>query len=330
MMTSAGVSLASALKSLIKQSQRAEVTELLEEINEDVLGGASLSAALAKRPDSFDPAFTATIAAGEASGKMADVLSQLAELLRSELRLSRTIRGMMVYPVLLTTVSSFVIVTLVLFVLPRFAAIFEQYEIALPFVTTALLGVAEELIQRWWVWGPIAGGLVAGLVALKATPQGRRVVDVASLQIPMLSKVTRNLIGARVCKMMGLLISSGVPLLDCIALLKRAVSNSVFHELADEMEEAVTNGRSLSSALEENTVLPESATEMIATAEKTGRIGEVSGMLGSHYDEEGQSSARQLVSAMEPILTILMGGCVAVVVLAVMLPVFDIASLAQR
>ncbi|MGL4514585.1 MAG: type II secretion system F family protein [Lacipirellulaceae bacterium] len=330
MMTGAGVSVAVALQSLHKQCQRADLARLLAQTHDDVSNGSTLSAALRKHPELFDEAFTATVAAGEASGKMADVLAQLAEIQRADLRLSRTLRGMLVYPVLLTCVSTAVIGTLVVFVLPRFASIFEQYQLTLPTVTRLLLGVAGEVWVRWWLWGALAAAAVAGAVAARVTPAGRRMVDTALLRTPGLKNVVRTLIGARVCRLLGLLITSGVPLLDCLRLLRKAESNTLFQDLAVELEDAVMNGRSLSDALDGNNVLPASATEMMATAEKTGRLGEVAAMMGGHYEEEGQAAARQLVSVIEPIVTIVMGGVVAVVVLAVMLPVFDIATLAQQ
>lgn len=330
MMVGAGVSLSAALKSITRQCQRPAFREALEQVESDVMGGSSLSASLRKHPDLFDAAYTSTIAAGEASGRMQQVLAQLAELQRSELRLRRTIRGMMVYPVLLTVVSSAVIATLVVFVLPRFASIFEQYELALPLITRLMVAVAEELRARWWVWAPVAAAGGAALAALRTTDVGREAIDTALLKAPGIDRLTRTLIGARACRLLGMLVVSGVPLLDALRLLGSAIHNSHFQRLIRGLEEAVSNGRSLSDALEGNGVLPPSATELIATAEKTGRLGEVSQMMGAHYDEEGQALARQLISVVEPLVTIVMGGVVAVVVLAVMLPVFDIATLARR
>lgn len=330
MMTGAGVSVSGALKSVIKQCTRPAFKKKLELIQQDVLGGSSLSAALRKHPQVFDAAYVATVAAGEASGKMQDVLAELAELQRAELRLRRTIRGLLVYPLLLTVVSFSVIMTLVIFVLPRFATIFEQYDLALPLVTQALMGFASELRVHWWFWLPAAGSAVAALIAARSTTAGRELVDKALIRTPGVQKVTRTLIGARACRLLGLLVTAGVPLVECLHLLRTAISNCLFRELTIELEDAVTNGGSLSDALENNEVLPSSASEMIATAERTGRMGEVCVLMGNHYEEEGQALARQLVSAIEPLVTIVMGGVVATVVLAVMLPVFDIATLAQR
>lgn len=330
MMIGAGVSLSSALKSIIRQCQRPAMREALEQIQDDVLGGSSLSGALRKHPRLFDAAYVATVAAGEASGRMQQVLSQLAELQRSELKLRRTIKGMLVYPVLLTVVSLGVIGTLVVFVLPRFTAIFEQYDLTLPMVTRLLMGTAEELRSRWWLWVPVMGAAGVGALVATKSEAGREAIDTAMLRTPGLKRVTQTLIGARACRLLGMLIASGVPLLESLHLLRLAISNRVFRRLTADLEDAVSNGRCLSEALDGNESLPDSASELIATAEKTGRLGEVSTMMGLHYEEEGQALARQLVSVIEPAVTIVMGGVVAVVVLAVMLPVFDIATLAGR
>lgn len=330
MMVGAGVSLSSAMQSITRQCQNSTMRVALAEIQDDVLAGSSLSSSLRKHPRHFDPAYVATIAAGEASGRMQQVLTQLAELQRADLRLRRTIRGMLVYPLLLTVVSLAVVTTLVIFVLPRFATIFEQYEIALPLVTQLLMGMANEARSRWWLWVPLIGAGVAGVVAMVVSEKGREVLDKALLRTPGLKRVTQSLIGARACRLLGMLVMSGVPLVEALRLLRLAISNSVFRGLMTDLEDAVSNGRSLSDALEGNEALPPSAVELIATAEKTGRLGEVSQMMGAHYDEEGQTLARQMVSMLEPIITIVMGGFVAVVVLAVMLPVFDIATLSQR
>lgn len=330
MMTGAGVAVASALESIERQTQRPALKGVIKQVHEDVLGGASFSAALRKHPGLCDDAYAATIAAGEASGNMNEVLAELADLQRAELRLRRTIRGMLVYPVLLTVVSLAVITTLIVFVLPRFSSIFEQYDLTLPLITRALMGVAEELRGRWWLWGPLGAAAAVLAAAMRLTPTGQRLIDTALLRTPGINRLTRLLIGARACRMIGLLIDSGVPLLDCLLLMKKAIKNHLFGDLANRLQDAVMNGRSLSDALDGNDVLPPSATELIATAEKTGRLGEVARMMGAHYDEEGQSTARQLISVVEPVVTIVMGGVVAVVVLAVMLPVFDIATLAQR
>ena len=149
--------MSSALSSLAAQCERPQLADVLRDINELVLSGNTLSEALRQHPEVFDGAYVATVAAAEASGRMADVLQQLAEMQRSEMRLRRSIKSLLTYPIMLTVISGSVIATLVVVVLPKFAAIFEQYNTPLPVVTRLLLGaVAESCRSRWWLWIPLA------------------------------------------------------------------------------------------------------------------------------------------------------------------------------
>lgn len=329
-MTRSGVDVATALGSLARQCKRPALASVLAEVHDSVMAGSPLSNALREHQEVFEATFIATVAAGEASGKMSEVLKQLAEVQRGEIRSRRTLRALMTYPVLLFSVSSSVLVALVLFVLPRFSQIFEEYELVLPFITEALLVLASELRTRWWLWLPLAASLVTGLLVWRKTVGGRRTLDALWLRMPVVSGVYRSQLIGRVCRMFGMMLESGVPLLEVLRLTKSAMQNVHYHELVEEMEDAVLNGRSLASILQDAEVVPESAREMLMTAENTGNLGEVTYLLGAYYEEDTEARMRQVVGLLEPLITIGMGLLVAVVVLAVMLPVFDLSTLASR
>jgi len=329
-MIRSGVDVATALASLANQCQRPALAEVLSEVHQSVLSGNSLSNALRSQAHVFEPSFIAAVAAGEASGQMAEVLRQLAHVQRSEIRSRRTMRALITYPILLLTVSFTVIICLVLFVLPRFSVIFAQYELTLPVVTQMLMGLAGELRTRWWLWLPLVAMTVGGLLAWRSTVGGRRSLDALWLQLPVIKNVYRPRLVGRMCRLFGLMLESGIPLLDVLRLTKQGVANVHYQELIEEMQEAVINGRNLSSALHDCEIVPESAREMLITAESTGNLGEVTLLLGEYYDEEAEARMRQVVGLLEPVITIGMGLIVAVVVLAVMLPVFDLSTIAQR
>jgi len=326
-MTRSGVDVASALNSLASQCQRADLAKVLCEVHEAVLAGNTLSDALRQHREVFESNFIATVAAGEASGQMSKVLAQLAQMQRSEIRSRRTLRAMMTYPVLLMMVSSSVLVALVLFVLPRFADIFSQYEIALPAITQLLISVADELWTRWWLWGPLVLSTVVGLLVWRKTEPGRRLLDTLLINSPVVSPVYQSHLVGRTCRLMGLMLQSGVPLVETLRLSRQAIGNSLYKDLFSELEEAIVNGRNLESVLLTTKVLPQSAREMIVTAERTGKLGEVTDLLGDYYEEEAEAGMKQLVGLLEPIITVGMGILVAGVVLAVMLPVFDLSTL---
>jgi len=328
-MTKSGVDIATAMGSLASQCSRPALADILEQIRDDVLGGIRFSDALRRHPQVFDEAYVATVGAGEATGRMAEVFSQLAELKRSELRMRRTITSLLIYPILLASVSCMVITALITFVLPQFAEIFEQYETPLPAITRGLLFVADELRARWWLWTPVAGALMAGVASLRYTAQGRRYRDTLLLRGIGIRNVSQKLIAGRVCRLLGLMIASGVPLLDSLRLVAKSTKNVLYREIVGELVESVTNGQALTASLKETDLFPASATEMIGTAERSGKLEEVLRMVGAYLEEEGEAAARSVVSALEPIITVVMGLIVAIVVLSVMLPVFDLATVAK-
>lgn len=329
-MIRSGVDIATALQSASRQCRRPALAGVLRDVHESVIGGRSFSEALKRYPRIFTSAYVATIAAGEASGHMAEVLDQLAELERSRLRLVRSIRGLLVYPLLLLVVSLCVIGVLLVFVLPRFAKLFADYDMALPWITQALIAIASELRGHWWLWGPLAVSGVLGAIALPKTVAGRRLVDRLLLTAPLLGEVTRTLLIGRSCRLMGMLMESGVPLLDSVRLARKSSKNTLYQELFAQIEEAVVNGRSFASALATSTVVPPTATEMLTTAEQAGKLAEVSRLVGAYFEDEAEARARQSIAALEPMITVAMGIVVATVVLAVMLPVFDLSTFAGK
>jgi len=327
-MTKSGVDIASALASLASQCQRPALAEVLVVIHESVMSGTSLSEALKRHPAVFEASFVATVAAGEASGHMADVLQQLSHSEQNEIRRSREIRALLTYPVLLFMVSGSVLVGLVLFVLPRFTEIFNQYEMPLPVLTQMLLAFADELRTRWWLWGPLTVSSFVGFFVWRKSASGRRCLDRFWLQGPAIGEIFRSMTTGRTCRLLGLMLENGVPLLESIRLTQQAINNTLYKRFLYNLEEAVINGQGLTGVLQQTEVVPQSAREMLITAEQTGNLNEVTTLLGEYYEAEAEAKLRQLVSVLEPVITVVMGALVAVVVLAVMLPVFNLSTFA--
>ncbi len=328
-MLRAGVDMGSALDSLVRQCTSPALQPILEEIHESVLGGNSVSESMSKYGHVFDATYVASIAAGEASGRLAEVLVQLADLLRNDMRLRNSIRTMLAYPILLCSISSIVVLALILFVLPRFAEIFADFDAPLPAITQLLISTSTELRTRFWLWGPVILGCVGGAYAFKQSPSGRVMWDRFLLSAPFVSKVTQTLLIGRVCRLLGIMIDSGVPLLDSLRLARSSVKNSLYIELFVELENDVMNGRGLAGGLRDSEFIPGSAGEMVGTAEKTGTLGLVTRMIGQHFEEEGEAKLREVVAVLEPVITVVMGLFVAVIVMSVMLPLFDLSSVAK-
>lgn len=326
-MTQAGVDLASALGSLARQSRSEQLREILQQIHADVCEGKLASDALGRHVDVFGSTYIASVAAGEASGRLPEVLEQLARLQQSDIRLRGTLRSVLGYPILLTSVSGLVLFGLLFFVLPQFGEIFDEFETPLPVITRILLGVVAELRGRFWLWCPLFVAGTMGLVALRKSDTGQRWWDQFTVNVKLMREVTRSLIIGRSFRLLGIMIDSGVPLLESLRLVRSSVRNSLFREVFEAVEEDVINGRGVANSLLRAEVVPDTAAEMMVTAERTGTLGKVTQLIGQHFEEEGESRLRGLVALLEPAIIVFMGVVVALVVLAVMLPMFDLATL---
>ncbi len=325
-MSRAGIDLATALGNVSDQCPNPALKRTLERIHEDVLSGKSVSAALSNYEHVFGPSYIAGIAAAEVAGRLPEVLSRLADLLRGEMRMRSTLRTLLAYPLLLTSVSTLVIAALVFFVLPQFAGVFKQLDLTLPIITRVLIGVSVELRSRFWLWGSLAIGAVVGSLALVFSTSGRKFFDHALLHLALVRDVTRPLLIGRAFRLLGMMIESGVPLLEGLRLTRSSTRNSLMKDLFDELEDEVVNGRTLAGAFLACSFVPSSAAQMIATAEQTGTLATVTQLMGEFYEEEGETRLRELATILEPMIIIVMGVVVAVVVMSVMLPIFDFAT----
>jgi len=328
-MTRSGVDLATAFQSLAQQCGSANVRNILSQVHKDVTGGKSISDAMQAQASVFGDAYVASVAAGEAAGKLPDVLGRLAQFQRSEIRVRATVRTLLAYPVLLAGVSSLVVIGLVSFVLPKFVDIFSQFEIDLPVLTQVIVAASDVLRQHVLIWVPIVLAAFVGLIVSRHTEAGRRKWDAAMLNTILIRDITRAFYIGRTFRLMGLMIESGVPLLEGLRLTRNSVRNSLYRELFDELEEAILNGRGLASSLIKAGFVPPVAAEMILTAERTGTLGMVTELMGEHYEEEGESKLREMATILEPLIIVAMGIIVATIVMAVMLPIFNIAILAR-
>jgi type II secretory pathway component PulF len=328
-MTRSGVDLASAFQSLSQQSANPTLRSILGQVHKDVTGGKSISDAMNAQAAIFGDAYVATVAAGEAAGKLPDVLGRLAQFQRTELRVRATVRTLLAYPLLLSGVSSLVVIGLVTFVLPKFVDIFSQFEINLPVITQVIVAMSDVMRKHTLIWVPLLICGIVGLIASRHMESGRRKWDYAMLNLPVLREITRAFYIGRTFRLMGLMIESGVPLLEGLRLTRNSVRNMLYRKLFDELEESILNGRGLATSLINAGFVPAVAAEMILTAERTGTLGMVTELMGEHYEEEGESKLRELATLLEPLIIVFMGVIVATIVMAVMLPMFDIATIAH-
>lgn len=328
-MCQSGVALADALHHLAKSARGAALKNVLQRLDEDVASGASLSAALRNHPGVFSDTFVAGIAAGEQSGNLVQVLERLSGLLRNERRLRKSIWAMLTYPLLLCIVMVLVLVGLVFFVFRRFGEVFAGFGHPPPPLTQFLLNVGE--FARTNILLILLGAVVlaGGMVYFRTLPAASRLWDYFVMNTVVIRNATRTLTTGRSFYLLGTMLQSGVPLLDSLRLCRSTARSYLFRNLFDQMEQDLLQGRAISGPLESATFLPSDAAQMIATAERSGRLGQVLLTVGHYYDEEGETSVRNIVKLAEPALIVALAAVVGTVVLSVMLPLFDASTMAQ-
>jgi type II secretory pathway component PulF len=326
-MCQSGMSLAESLHNLAEKSKPGRLRDVIVSLDRDVNSGVSFSGALRKHPRVFDESFVAGIVAGEQTGNLVDVLERLSTLLRNEKRLRNSIISLLTYPFLLCCVTGMVVTALVFFVLPQFGQVFDSFGHAPPPITQLLLSCGM-FARAYAVWLAITAIVAAGGAWFFCTlPIAGRIRDSFLINAVVVRNATRLLATGRCFHLLGAMLQSGVPLLDCIRLCRSSSKSFIFRNLFDNMEKDLMHGQGISQALELAPFLPSGAAQMVATAERSGRLGTVLQTIGQHFEEEGENAVRGLVKILEPALIVGLGIVVAGVVLSVMLPLFDASTM---
>ena len=325
-MSDTGVDLAEGISQIAEQCAHPVLRETLIDVHQKISEGVPISVALEKHPDVFDAGYVATVAAGEASGRMAEVLDRLNNTIRNEIRTGSMLKTVMAYPAILTVLSVVVLGVLLFFVLPHFGEIFDEMKVPLPLMTEILLKLSKSLRQDLIYWGGGFAAIVVGGIQLWRSAAFRKRMDGAMLNAVVIRDVSRSLAIGRSFQLLGSMLQSGVPLLPALQLARGSVKNSVFRELFNCLEVEVLNGRGIGAALAATAFVPGGASRMILTAEKTGRLGVVMQKVGSFYEDDGERRLQELSKYLEPMIIICMGCMVAMVVLSIMLPMISLSQ----
>ncbi|WP_442510626.1 type II secretion system F family protein [Novipirellula sp. SH528] len=328
-MSQSGVDLSEALKSVASQCTNPALQTVMTRVSEDIEGGSTFASALRKHPHVFDEMFVAGIAAGEQSGSITEVLERLTYLLRSDLRMRQTVVSTLMYPLVLCGVTLVVLVVLFFFILPQFAKVFADLEKAPPPFTQLMLSVGEFVRGNFLMLGAAVIGLAFLVYSLRNANFVRNAWDYASLNFTFAKKATRSLSTGRTFRLLGTMLSSGVPLIESIRLCRSASSNSLFRSMYERLESEVLRGEGLGPTLLSSQFLPSGAAQMVATAEKTGKLGDVLKMVGEYFEDQGERHLRDLVKLLEPVVIVFLGIVVAGVAFSVILPLLDVSSMPQ-
>jgi len=283
---------------------------------------------MAEHPQHFSVIYRSLIAAGESGGKLPEMLDRLAKMLTKEIQVRSSITGAMMYPSILITVATSVLITMIVFVLPRFTGLFKSLDVPMPPTTVFLMAVSSLLRNYWWaVLLIIALGAVATHLWLR-TEQGRLFRDTLLIRLPLLAKLVRNLITARLARLLGVLISGHVPLMEALALTREAAGNLHYARLIGKAEKHVEHGEAMSLAFADEELIEPAVYEAVRNGEATGQTAQLLLMMSDFMDEENDTVIRSLTSILEPVILIVLGLVIGLVAVSMFLPLFDLTAMA--
>lgn len=315
-----------ALKTLISETSRPALQEIVVEVLDDVSGGLSLSQALAKHPDIFSPFYLNLIRSGEESGKLQEIFSYLADYLERTYYLTMKARNSLIYPAFVFFAFIGVIVLMLVVVIPRLITIFQETGQQVPFYTRAVISISL-LLQQWGllVLFLVIGGAIV-LWRWSFTEAGRFFLNRFQISVPIIGGLYRKLYMARITDNLQTLIMGGIPIIRALTVTADVVGNMVYRKAIFDAIDSVKAGNTISSAFERNPEIPALVTQMIRIGETSGRLDFILGSLARFYRREVDSALENMVSLIEPALIIFLGVGVGILVVSVLVPLYNLVG----
>lgn len=325
----AGISLMEALGALTEQVEKPAAKKIWIDVREGVKEGASLADALTRHPKVFSVLYRQMVRAGEASGTLDRILVRLADYLESQVRLRNKLFSILTYPVLMLFVSGAILIFLISFVVPKVTAIFADLNQALPLPTVILLALSDFL--RGYGWLLIGAGVLGGMMYRRhiQTPRGREQYDRLLLRIPLAGRVAKMVAISRFTRTLATLLASGVPLLTALEIVQQVVGNKVLEEVIQGARGNIREGQSIADPLKRSGLFPPLVTHMIAIGEKSGELEGMLQKVSEAYDNEVETVVTGMTSLLAPLMILGMGGVVLFIVLAILLPIFEVSQIVK-
>jgi type IV pilus assembly protein PilC len=323
----AGLPLLQALHLLVERQREPVFKSFLDQVYEKVRSGTELSEAFGELGDAFPPLFSSALKAGERTGELAQVLTRFVRYMKLLLDARRKVYTALVYPTVLLGLSCTMLTVMAVFVVPRFKLFYSAMELdRLPLLTRITLGTGEFL-RAHLVW--IAGGVAFLLVALDRwarTPGGQMAFARLRLSLPVLGGVFHRFAISEYCRSMATLLAGGLPLVQALEIATRAVGNVWIRQQLEPVIGWVREGQSLHGSLEKTGTVPEIAIDMAEVGETTGALDQMLSSVSEFLDEEVETRMQRLLSLIEPLLLLVVGGMVAILLISVYLPIFSALS----
>jgi type IV pilus assembly protein PilC len=284
---------------------------------------------LEQHPKAFSDLYVAMVKAGETGGVLDNVLLRLADNIETEVELRRKIKSAMTYPVVVVALVMLILAAMLLFVVPQFESIYAQLGGDLPLPTQLLLNVSNAVRTYWYVFLLVSFGTVFALRRYKKTDRGRAQMDAVKLKVPVFGGLFHKTALARFSGTLGMLLRSGVPILQALDIVAETVNNKVISKAVGDVQGAVREGESMAKPLSRHSVFPPMVVQMLAVGEETGAVDTMLDKVADFYNSEVSASVDALTSLIEPLMIAVIGGAVGAAVIALYMPMFNIIKLIQ-
>lgn len=325
----AGIPLLQALQLVVDQTDNKQLQNVLKQVLNDIQGGNTFAEALAKRPKVFSNLFINVVKAGEVSGTLDVSLLRLADQMEKDQEVRGKIKGAMVLPGLVMLVLVGVVILMSVVVIPQLADLFAQAGGALPLPTRIMMMMSRFFTDLWWLALLLTVTATISINKFLSTKQGKNMMDVVMLKMPVFGNLSRLVIYARFTKVLAILLSSGVPLLKGMEIVADLVGNHIYGGSINAIAKKVEKGVPLSTGIKEESLYPAMIPQMVNIGEQTGAVDEMLLKLADFYEGEVDNIVKNLTTLLEPMLMVMMGGAVAFIVLAVLMPIYSLVNVIE-
>lgn len=312
---------------VLSQSQRSPGMQIaLKQMVHDINQGRRFGEAMAEHPLVFDRFFVNMVKAGEESGTIDQILNRLAIYIEKAAKIRSQVKGALVYPIAIMVVAGVVVAALLVFVIPKFESLFANSGQELPGLTQMVVTLSKTFIAYWWAILGGLGGTIFGAVNYYRTDDGKKTVDAVAIDLPYIGDLIQKSAVARFTRTLATLLSSGVSIMEALEIASKVTGNHVIENALLRAREAISEGKSLTVPLAKEKYIPQMVTQMIGVGEQTGAIDQMLNKVADFYEDEVDVAVSALTSVMEPLLMVVLGGIVAVMVIAMYLPIFNMAG----
>lgn len=329
-MLHAGLPLIRAIYGLAREEQNSTLNQILVAVANDIEGGESLSGAMAKHPKAFPRLYTCMVRSGEESGTLDTIMDHLVKYMNRTEAIKRKVKAALTYPIFVVSFALIAFIVLLVRIVPMMAAIYEKMGADLPGPTQMVIAASRIVTGNIWIVLTVLAGLLLVYQIMRRTPGGRYTVDTMKLRMPIFGPLLRQVVTAKFLRTFGVLVVSGLPILDALELSGAASGNEVIERAACDIGDMVSRGSNLSAGFGMTGVFQETVVQMVSTGEETGRLGDMLESVSDHYDDRVETSIEGLSSIIEPMMIVLIGGLVALILVAMFLPVFHLGGAIRR